>query len=62
MPEGYYKDYSYIYDKIYDNKNYKKEFSFIHKIIKKNSPSGKLVLDLGCGTGSLYTLFFTKKL
>jgi SAM-dependent methyltransferase len=60
MPEGYYKDYSYIYDRIYNNKNYRKEFAFIHKIIKKNSPSGKLVLDLGCGTGS-YTHHFLQK-
>ena len=35
MKEGYYKEYSYIYDNIYSNKNYKKEFDFILKYLKK---------------------------
>ena len=34
MKEGYYKEYSYIYDNIYSNKNYKKEFDFILKYLK----------------------------
>ena len=60
MKEGYYKEYSYIYDNIYSNKNYKKEFDFILKYLKRFSPKSKTILDLGCGTGS-YTQFFAKK-
>ena len=51
MKEGYYKEYSYIYDNIYSNKNYKKEFDFILKYLKRFSPKSKTILDLGCGTG-----------
>ena len=61
MKEGYYKEYSYIYDNIYSNKNYKKEFDFILKYLKKYNPKSKSILDLGCGTGS-YTKYFAKKI
>ena len=61
MKEGYYKEYSYIYDNIYSNKNYKKEFDFYSEIFKRFSPKSKTILDLGCGTGS-YTQFLQKKL
>ena len=41
MKEGYYKEYSYIYDNIYSNKNYKKEFDFILKYLKRFNPKSK---------------------
>jgi SAM-dependent methyltransferase len=45
------KDYSKFYDLLYKNKNYKKEFLFIKKIIKKYLHKPKTLMDLGCGTG-----------
>ncbi len=43
--------YSKYYDLIYDDKDYKKEALYIHKLIKTFNNSAVNILDLGCGTG-----------
>ena len=48
----YLKNYSTYYDEIYGNKNYYKEANFIKKIINKNLPASKTILELGFGTGN----------
>lgn len=45
---NYYAEY---YDLIYEDKDYKKEVSFVHDIIQCHNPNAKSILDLGCGTG-----------
>jgi SAM-dependent methyltransferase len=49
---NYKKFYSKYYDFVYDKKNYKKEVDFFFKLIKKNTPKIKKVLELGSGTGN----------
>ncbi len=44
--------YAEYYDIIYNDKDYASEAGFIDTIIKKNHPSAKTILDLGCGTGN----------
>ena len=45
------KDYSNLYNLLYKNKNYNKEFLFIKKILRKFLSNPKTLVDLGCGTG-----------
>lgn len=45
-------NYSRYYNLLYKDKDYKSETDYIEKIIKKYSQaSGKILLDIGCGTG-----------
>jgi len=44
--------FAMYFDKIYSDKNYKKECDFIQKILSKNKMKRKEMLDLGCGTGT----------
>lgn len=53
------KNYSLVYDYLYDKKNYTKEFNLIKKIIKKYLSKPTSLLDLGCGTG-VYSNLMTK--
>jgi len=46
------KKFSKYYDAIYYDKDYSAECSFIKKILKDHSMSGKKILDMGCGTGT----------
>ena len=48
-----YKDFAFIYDFFTYDVNYKKWASYIEKIFKRYKLCPQLVLDLGCGTGSL---------
>ena len=47
-----FRDYAYIYDALYEDKDYKKDCQFLEKIFEEYA-SGKIrtILDLGCGTG-----------
>jgi SAM-dependent methyltransferase len=44
-------DYSGYYNLLYRDKDYNGEAGFIDQLIQAHSPSGKSILDLGCGTG-----------
>ena len=43
--------YSKYYNLLYADKDYKSESGYIQRLIKKYSPNGKTILDLGSGTG-----------
>ena len=47
-----YTDFAYIYDKLIDQ-DYEKWADYIEEVFKKHNVNPKLVLDLGCGTGSI---------
>ncbi len=47
-----YTDFAYIYDNLIDQ-DYEKWADYIEEIFKKHGAKPKLVLDLGCGTGSI---------
>ena len=47
-----YTDFAYVYDKLIDQ-DYEKWADYIENIFKINKKEPKLVLDLGCGTGSI---------
>jgi len=47
-----FRDYAYIYDALYEDKDYKKECQFQEKILKTYAFGQiRTILDLGCGTG-----------
>lgn len=54
---GNYSDY---YDILYRDKHYKKELSFILKVLKIHKSSGKKILSLGCGTAT-YEILLAQK-
>ncbi len=45
------KQYSDLYDRFYQDKNYSSECDLIEKVFKKYNQSPRRILDLGCGTG-----------
>lgn len=49
-----YRNFAYLYDKFYSNKNYKKEVEFIKKFINKKDK----ILDVGCGSGTHAKILF----
>ncbi len=51
--EVIYSDFAYLYDKLMYDVDYSKWADFIEEILKKNRLNPGLLLDLGCGTGSL---------
>ena len=50
-----YTDFAYIYDKLIDQ-DYEKWADYIEDIFKIHNKNPKLVLDLGCGTGSITSI------
>lgn len=54
MNDNYYNNFSYYYDDLTKNVDYKKRASYFHEIIKKfNGNTSGILLDLACGTGSI---------
>lgn len=47
-----FDDYSAYYDLLYQQKDYRAEAAYIHKLIKTHHSNVKSILDLGCGTGA----------
>ena len=52
--------YGKYYNLIYQNKNYKNEVNYIHKLISKFSYNNKNILEFGSGTGG-HAKFFVDK-
>jgi len=52
--------YSKYYNLIYQNKNYKNEVNYIHKLIGKFNDNNKNILEFGSGTGDHATFFVDK--
>ena len=50
-----YTDFAYIYDKLIDQ-NYEKWADYIEEIFEKHNIKPELILDLGCGTGSITSI------
>jgi len=48
-----YKDFAYVYDRLTSDVNYKTWANYIEETFERNHVKPELVLDLGCGTGSL---------
>lgn len=58
MNEDYeiYGSFAYVYDKFMDNVPYEKWSEYVQSLLKEYEIDDGLVLDLGCGTGSLTEL------
>ena len=55
-----YNRFAYLYDKLINDVNYEEWLDYYFKIFQRYGLKPKLGLDLGCGTGSLTTLFADK--
>ena len=51
-----YGSFAYVYDKFMDNVPYEKWSEYVQSLLKEYGIEEGLVLDLGCGTGSLTEL------
>jgi len=45
------REYSEIYDLLYETKDYQGEVHLIEEVIRKYKPDAKKIIDYGCGTG-----------
>ncbi len=53
-----YNEFAFYYDLLTENADYKVRSDYISNLFYKNKGSGKKMLDLACGTGSLSKIFF----
>ena len=51
-----YNDLASIYDKLMDDIDYTHWTEYLNEHIEKHRAPGKVLLDLGCGTGSISIL------
>ena len=55
-----YTDFAYVYDTLMDNTPYEKWCEQVTAILQRHGIKEDLVLDLGCGTGTLTELLAKK--
>jgi SAM-dependent methyltransferase len=55
-----FQNYAHYYDLLYEDKDYRSEIYFLHRLIEDYLPETKTILDLGCGTGKHAILFAQK--
>jgi hypothetical protein len=60
QPKKVFELYSKFYNLIYQNKRYKTEVDYIHKLISKFNYNNKNILEFGSGTGSHAKFFIDK--
>jgi SAM-dependent methyltransferase len=46
-----FEEYACYYEALYHDKDYRAEVEYITSLMKEFAPSGKTILELGCGTG-----------
>lgn len=46
-----FKDYANYYNLLYQDKDYKAECDYVHRLLQQYCPGYQNILDLGCGTG-----------
>ena len=49
-----YEAFAWYYDELTENVSYEKRAEYFLKLVEKFGSSGPIVLDLACGTGSLF--------
>lgn len=47
-----FKDYAAYYDMLYHDKNYHGEIDYIVRLLQQHAPAARMILELGCGTGT----------
>ncbi len=52
-----FDEYAKHYDLFYRDKDYRAEAEYVSRIIRRNSPAGRRMLELGCGTGKYVQAF-----
>ena len=52
-----YGDFSFFYDALMENADYRARFDYIKGLLADNSVSKGILLDMACGTGTLSALF-----
>ena len=55
-----YETYSAYYDLLYRDKDYLGEVNYVDRLIRRQLPDAKTLLDLGCGTG-VHALLFAQR-
>lgn len=44
--------YARYYDLLYQDKNYREEAAYVHRLVQHYAPNARTILELGCGTGA----------
>lgn len=61
MGMGAYNEFAKVYDELMDEIPYEKWFNFLQKKLKNHGINTGLLLDLGCGTGTMTEKFASEK-